>query len=431
MMELLQRALRGLSQPTLDYEESKRLSTSAATDDRRRVARHTGARPELLYYLAHDTEPTVRAAVAANEATPVQADAVLARDRDPSVREDLAQKIARLAPGLTAQEQDRLRRLTYEVLEILVSDQVARVRQILADALKDVADAPPEIIQRLARDCEIAVAGPVLQFSPVLTDADLLEIIATAPIAGARAAIAQRRIVREPVSDAIGASDDVAAVTALLANPSAQIREETLDRLIDMAPGILPWQAPLVHRPLLPANAARRLARFVATSLLGVLRDRNDLDPDTTREIATIVMTRIADEGAGGPAKEVDPATIAGARARKLRAEGKLDDAAIDDAIDAGDRHFLRAALATLTTLPLDAIDRVIAAHSAKGIVALAWRAGLTMRTALRLQTGFAHIPRASLIKPQPDGAYPLTHEAMRWQIEFLTGVADLPTAGR
>lgn len=431
MMELLQRALRGLSQPTLDYEESKRLSTSAATDDRRRVARHTGARPELLYYLAHDTEPTVRAAVAANEATPVQADAVLARDRDPSVREDLAQKIARLAPGLTAQEQDRLRRLTYEVLEILVSDQVARVRQILADALKDVADAPPEIIQRLARDCEIAVAGPVLQFSPVLTDADLLEIIATAPIAGARAAIAQRRIVREPVSDAIGASDDVAAVTALLANPSAQIREETLDRLIDMAPGILPWQAPLVHRPLLPANAARRLARFVATSLLGVLRDRNDLDPDTTREIATIVMTRIADEGAGAPAKEVDPATIAGARARKLRAEGKLDDAAIDDAIDAGDRHFLRAALATLTTLPLDAIDRVIAAHSAKGIVALAWRAGLTMRTALRLQTGFAHIPRASLIKPQPDGAYPLTHEAMRWQIEFLTGVADLPTAGR
>lgn len=427
MIELLQRTLRGGSRTTLDYEESKRLSASLDASTRRRVAEHAATRPELLYYLARDASPEVRAAVAANEATPVQADVILARDHDPAVREDLAHKIARLAPGLTAQEQDRLRRLTYEVLEILVSDQVARVRQILADALKDVADAPPDIIQRLARDCDIAVAGPVLQFSPVLTDADLLEIIASDPIAGARAAIAQRRHVAEPVSDAISASGDVGAVTALLTNPCAQIREETLDQLIDMAPGILPWHAPLVRRPVLPANAARRLARFVATSLLGVLRARTDLDPETTREVAAIVMARVADDGALGTASDIDPGAVAAARARKLRAEGKLDDSAIDDAIDAGDRHFLRAALATLAGLPLDAVDRVIAAHSAKGIVALAWKAGLTMRTAVRLQTGFVHIPRPSLIKPQPDGAYPLTHEAMRWQIEFLTGVADLP----
>jgi uncharacterized protein (DUF2336 family) len=85
-----------------------------------------------------------------------------------AVRQDLATKIGRLAPGLNAQEQDRLRRLTYEVLEILVRDQVAKVRQIIAEALKDVTDAPPEIIQLLARDGELAVSGPVLQFSPLL-----------------------------------------------------------------------------------------------------------------------------------------------------------------------------------------------------------------------------------------------------------------------
>jgi uncharacterized protein (DUF2336 family) len=430
-MELLQRALRGPSRGTLDYDESKRLSASPRAEDRRRVAEHEAARPELLYYLARDGEPGVRAAVAANEATPVQADALLARDQDPAVREDLAQKIARLAPGLTPREHDRLRRLTYEVLEILVSDQVTRVRQIIADTLKDVADAPPDIIQRLARDCDIAVAGPVLQFSPVLTDADLLDIIAADPIAGARAAIAQRPVVRAPVSDAIGASGDIAAVTALLANPSAQIREETLDRLIDMAPDILPWHAPLVNRPALPANAARRLARFVATSLLGVLKDRKDLDPATTREVAAIVMSRIAEEETLDAAKEVDPGAIAAARAHRLHAEGRLDAAAIDDAIDLGDRHFLRAGLALRAGLPVDSIDRVIAAHSAKGIVALAWKAGLSMHLALRLQTSLAHIPRPSLIRPQPDGAFPLTDDAMRWQIEFLTGVADLSATAR
>ncbi len=48
---------------------------------------HSELRPELLYFLAQDAIPTVRAAVAANEATPVQADLLLARDGDDEVRE--------------------------------------------------------------------------------------------------------------------------------------------------------------------------------------------------------------------------------------------------------------------------------------------------------------------------------------------------------
>jgi len=83
---------------------------------------------------------------------------------------------------------ERLRKMTYDVLDILVRDQVTRVRQVIAEALKDVADAPPDIIRLLAHDCEIVVAGPVLQYSPLLSDEDLLEIIGEVPIPGALAA---------------------------------------------------------------------------------------------------------------------------------------------------------------------------------------------------------------------------------------------------
>src|SRR5882724_3073248 len=193
MMGLLQRVLGKSKAKPLAYEDSKRLSASPDPAERRRVAKHDGVRPELLYFLANDPDPTVRAAVAANQATPVQADLLLARDRDDAVRQDLARKISRLAPGLSAQEQDRLRRATYEVLEILVRDQIVKVRQIIAETLKDVLDAPTEIIQLLARDYEIAVAGPILQFSPLLSDADLLEIIGRTPVAGAVEAVARRR----------------------------------------------------------------------------------------------------------------------------------------------------------------------------------------------------------------------------------------------
>jgi uncharacterized protein (DUF2336 family) len=428
MIGLLQRVLGKSKAKPIPYDESKRLSASGNPAERRRVAEHDGVRPELLYYLANDPDPTVRAAVAANQATPVQADLILARDGDDAVRQDLARKISRLAPGLSAQEHDRLRRATYEVLEILVLDQIVKVRQIIAETLKDVADAPPEIIQRLARDYEIAVAGPVLQYSPLLSDADLLEIIGGKPIAGAVEAIARRHQLRETVTDAIDASGDAAAITALLENKSAQIREETLDRLVDRAPGVIAWHRPLVDRPRLSGGAALKLARFVAANLLDMLRARRDLDPETTKEVSTIVMRRLSEEGlvAAAPENEKAPTapTIDAAleRARRLQAAGTLNDEAVTSALHQGDRSFVRAALSVLAELPVDGIDRVLGAHSAKGIVALAWKAGLAMATAVRLQVVVGHIVQPALVKPRVDGGYPMSEEAMRWQLEFLTG---------
>jgi uncharacterized protein (DUF2336 family) len=419
---------RVFARPTLNplsYEDAKKLSASAHVADRRRAASHSGVKPEFLYLLAQDQDSTVRAAVALNEATPVQADLLLARDQDSHVREDLAQKIARLAPGLTPDEQDRVRRATYEVLEILVQDQIARVREILAEALKDRADAPAEIVRRLARDCEISVAAPILQYSPVLTDDDLLTIINGDPIAGARSAIARREGVTESVTDAIESSNDIDAITALLSNSSAQIREETLERLVDRAPGVVAWHDPLVRRPRLPLAAIRRLAEFVASNLLAVLEARPDLDPELKRELSHAVAARLSEEAKKVGTDEEDPVGAALRRARKLHDQGKLGDDPLAEAITARDRNFVRAALSIRSGLPLGAIDRVLAAHSAKGIMSLAWKAGLKTSLAVRLQTEFAHLNRASVMRALPDGDYPMTPDAMRWHLEFLTGIAE------
>jgi uncharacterized protein (DUF2336 family) len=426
MMGFLQRALGRQRAAPIEYDDAKRLSQSANPVERRSIATHGGVQPELLYYLAVDPDPSVRAAVAANDATPVQADLLLARDCDDAVRQDLARKIGRLAPGLNADEQDRLRRMTYEVLEILVRDQLAKVRQIIAEALKDVTDAPPEVIQLLARDGELAVAGPVLQFSPLLGDDDLLEIIASTPLAGALEAVARRRQVSERVAGAISDSSDIAAVTALLDNPSAQIREETLDKLVDRARGIPSWHPPLVRRPKLSSSAMQKLARFVAENLLGALRERPDLDPAASREVERIVKARLADlhVATGNGAPPTDPFAATLARVRRQHGAGQLDDESVTAALREGERGFVRAALSVRAGLPVESVDKIIAAQSAKGLVSLAWRAGLSMRTAVSLQTSLAHLPQLSIIRGREDGGYPLSPDAMRWQLDFLTGSA-------
>jgi uncharacterized protein (DUF2336 family) len=438
MKGLQRRMLRAapMKEP-IDYEESKHLLQSAEPSARRELASLGEVRPEILYYLAGDSDPGVRAAVAANEATPVQADLILATDHDEEVRLELAQKIARLTPGLTEEQHHKLREITYEVLRILVRDQVTRVRRMLAEILKDVANAPPDVIRALAGDSEIVVAGPVLQFSPVLTDEDLLEIIRSVPIPGALSAIARRSEVRAEVADALCGTSDVAAITQLLENESAQIREETLDQLIDCAPNRVEWHGPLVRRPSLPPKAARRLGRFVARSLLAVLSERCDLDSAAMREVNALMMRRLAAEEKAeqadvvpkhGASKAQTPISEALARARSLKARSQLGEEDVLGALGT-DRTFARAAIAVLAGVSVEVVDRVLTAHSAKGVTALAWKSGLTMRAAVKMQVLLGQIPPSQVLRPRYGDGYPMSDEAMCWQLDFFGGLAPVEAA--
>ncbi|MGB1025547.1 MAG: DUF2336 domain-containing protein, partial [Rhodospirillaceae bacterium] len=281
-MTLLDRLLAGRKDPKrfpLSYEESREAAIHEDVEVRRLLAERRDVVPEVLYFLAEDPDPEVRRNIARNQATPPLANVLLAKDIEEDVRADLASRIAKLAPQLNENEQDRVRRATFEALANLARDQIPKVRTILAETLKDVAGAPPSVIRRLALDAELAVSAPVLEFSPVLTAADLLEIIRSDPVSAKLSAISKRDGLEEQVSDAIVATDDVAAISDLLTNQSAQIREETLDLVIDRARGVPEWEEPLVNRPRLHAGAAQRLALFVADNLVEALLRRRDLDP--------------------------------------------------------------------------------------------------------------------------------------------------------
>ncbi len=418
--------IKGLAaKKNITYEEAKALARDGNTEARLELAARGDVEPEILYFLADDPSPEVRRALAANDALPRHADLLLTGDSDDGVRRGLAAKIARLAPGLSAGERDNIRLMTYEALEILAQDQVTRVRQIIAETLKDVADAPPDVIRRLARDAELVVAGPVLRFSPVLSDEDLLEIIAESPADGGLAAISNRSSVGKDVAGAIVAAGDATAIAVMLANPSAQIREETLDLIIDRAPDEDAWHELLVKRPQLTNAAALRLARFVADSLLENLTRRKDLDEETAEKVREVVRRRLAEEGgadqsAGGGDEGVD--YIHGetplSRARELDAKGALDEKMITEAL-AKDGEFVQAALAVLAGIKPAVVARAVDSQTAKGIVAVVWKAGLSMDLAIEVQTRVAHIQPRDVLKPR-DGEFPLSGEEMDWQLEFL-----------
>jgi len=421
MNRLLARLLWGSGDAAAErftYEEAKRLANHPDPEVRRSLARRPDVVPEILYFLTGDPDPEVRRHIAANTAAPRQADLKLAQDADAEVRADLARKIARIAPGLSAAEQDKVRQAAYDTLALLARDQLPMVRHVLSEALKSEPGVPPEVIGRLARDIEIIVAAPVLEFSPVLTDADLTDIIRTSPVAGALSAIARRANLAAPVSDTIAASADVEAIAELLSNESAQLREETLDALVARARTLPRLHEPLVRRPHLPQGAARRLATFIADNLLTVLAARRDLPSETVEAVRHAVHERLAEAPPTTAAEERRRVEVEAEmdKARLLRDSGQLSDPLVLEALASGHLTFVKAALAVRADLPVPVVLRILTSASAKAVTALAWRAGFDMDATVMIQTRLAHISPDDAL-PGSGRLFPLTEGEMKTQI--------------
>ena len=118
------------------------------------LACRTDAGADVLHYLAQNGAPATRRAVAANSAAPAHTNRSLADDADDDVRAELARKIARLMPRLSAEESDHIRALTIETLERLAQDQIPHVRAVLAEEIKSLSCVPKFIVLTLARDVE-------------------------------------------------------------------------------------------------------------------------------------------------------------------------------------------------------------------------------------------------------------------------------------
>jgi len=100
-------------------------------------------------------------------------------------------------------------------------------------------------------------------------------------------------------------------------------------------------------------------------------------------------------------------------------AEGLLDENAITTAIHEGDRIFVKCALAALAKVPGESVDRMFATRSAKGIVALVWKAGLSPRMALQIQLRIGTIQIQQALAPRNDD-WPLRPDEMDWHLEFF-----------
>lgn len=399
------------------YKRATQLAHAGTPSQRRALARRASTSQEILYYLAsQDKDPKVRAAVARNRSTPMQANEVLSKDADVNVRTALAQRLVRLLPDLDPEKQSQLYAFAVQALGTLALDEVLKIRVALSSALRDMAGAPPKVVGQLARDIEREVSEPILRFCAALADEDLIEILKGHPAPWAISAVAGRKTLTALVSRAVIDTYDLPAGTLLLGNEGAEIAEDALQLIVEKARQHPEWQKPISSYKKLPVAMVKALAEFADDAVKDVLLARKDFDAETLDEITETFKRRM--DFAAEQAEHEGEAP--GKRVKREAKEGDLDEDMIADALAMRDYDFVYESLALRLKTDVETIRHVFEVRAPKSITSVAWAAGLSMRFALTLQRDLGKVQPPELLYPKGGTDFPLTREEMIWQLDFL-----------
>jgi uncharacterized protein (DUF2336 family) len=382
-----------------------------------KLAQNPQTHLEILYYLADDQDTKVRRAVASNPATPVHVSEILANDDDTDVKLALIKRLVALLPDLSKDQYAHLYAFSVQALGILALDEVLKVRLALSSALRDETYAPPEVVNQLARDLERRVSEPILKFCTAVTDEALIDILIQHPDDWVIDTIAGRSGVSGSVSKAVFETKNVKAGRTLIENKSAEIDDETLDLIIDLARETPEWHKPLAIQSHLPSRVIKNILAFVDKSIQSLIFARTDLDDLTRKDLINTVDRRV-----NFLVDEKGNKITAEQKVLSLTKAGQLNDDAVRDALALREYDVVYYALVAKSKLTLPTVKKMIDTQSAKAVTAVVWKAGLEMRTALEIQKTIAKIQPRDMLYPRNGNEFPLSESDMKFQIDFFAG---------
>jgi Uncharacterised protein conserved in bacteria (DUF2336) len=257
----------------------------------------------------------------------------------------------------------------------------------LSEHLAPVDNSPIEVIRRLARNDEIAVAGPVLTRSARLTIDDLVEI------AGSQSqqhllAISGRSQLEEAVTDVLIDRGDQEIMHRLARNAGARFSETGFTALVHNAETDESLAEKLGLRLDIPLRMLRdlllRATEAVRARLLALA------PPETQAEIQR-VLAKIANE-VGREATASRDFTQAQAGILLMKKEGRLNEAALLEFANRRLYEQMVAALSMMSSASIDVIAPLMKGARSNGLLVPCKAAGLKWPTVSAILCNrFAH----------------------------------------
>ena len=262
-----------------------------------------------------------------------------------------------------------------DVLTRLISRIETRALAELSERLAPIHNAPNEVVQKLARDDEIAVAGPVLMQSKRLGNADLIEIASTKGQAHLLA-IAGRDQLEIPVTDALVSHGGGEVLNRLAKNSGAVFSETSFATLVERAEKDESLALQLGRRLDIPLRIFRELLLRATEAVRKKLLAMAGGNQAEIQNLLADVSEKVATETAA-------PRDYAAAKrlVQALRERGELNQEAILNFLRANRYEELVAALSAICGLPLEMIDRLMHTPRSDAILVPCKAAGLDWGT--------------------------------------------------
>jgi uncharacterized protein (DUF2336 family) len=279
-------------------------------------------------------------------------------------------------------------------LLMLLDDPSPLVRQAMAEVFARSTEAPGAIVQALSLD-QPSVALPVLEHSPLLIDADLVDLIATGN-GEVQCAIARRVNLPPSISAAIAEVGTAAAALELIENAYAELAPFSWDRIVERHGHLAAIRESMLVLEDLPAATRAALVAKLSDTLAQFVVARNWLSADragrVTNEARERSTVNIAARSYGDDMRGL---------VQHLRATGQLNAGLILRALLSGNLELFDHALAELSGLPPARVSSLLHDRGGASLRALLTRAGLpeltftAFRVALEVshETGFVDTP--------------------------------------
>jgi uncharacterized protein (DUF2336 family) len=259
-------------------------------------------------------------------------------------------------------------------LLMLLDDPSPLVRQAMAEVFARSTEAPAAIVQALSLD-QPSVALPVLEHSPLLIDADLVDIVATGN-SEMQCAIARRVGLPSSVCAAIAEVGSAAAALELIENAYAELAPFSWDRIVERHGHLAAIRESMLLLDDLPAATRAALVTKLSETLAQFVVARNWLSADRAGRIAAEARDRstmtIAARSRGDDLRGL---------VRHLRLTSQLTAGLTLRALLSGNLELFEAALAELSELPLPRVSALLHDRSGASLNALLRRAELPEST--------------------------------------------------
>lgn len=284
----------------------------------------------------------------------------LAQDTTAAGRTRLAQAVSHFfeEQQLSHSEQH----LASDILLNLIRQAEIDLRQALAERLAVQVTVPHELVVFLAND-EESVASPVLLHSPLLTDVDLMYIIASKR--SHAKLIAQRDRISPMVADKLIDTRDPSVIMTLVDNQRAHLQKGSIKKLVKVALVSEELQAPLLRRPEIDAEAAVELYMVVSNALRNELMGRYNLQPHLIEHAVESLIHELSNEAQG--IRITTPEMMA--LACRLNERGNVTTELLIRTLRRGQMGFFMALFAVRLNMAPDTVRSMIQKDGGKAFV--------------------------------------------------------------